>query len=53
MSDLPDLYKECYMYYDGRMVFTFDGSGWFSIDQFDNHKEEDHLDMDMVSYKIK
>jgi|GEM_PF-5114844 hypothetical protein len=46
-------YKEAYKYYTGEMVFTYTGDVWFMIDQYDNQKEINSVDMDKVAFRIK
>ncbi len=46
-------FKECYMYYDGRMVFTYDGSKYFTTDQFNNRETINKVNFSKVAYKVK
>ena len=47
------LYKEAYKYYSGEMVFTFDGKGWFKLDNDGKTKSIKKIDKTKISFKIK
>jgi len=47
------IYKECYKYYTGEMVFTYDGKGWFKLDNNDRTTSIKNIDRSKIAFKIK